>query len=91
MFFISKLNRYRLHFIFFVFISKLSCSIDEENARNIIFEVLTKSKVIESLVLSRNVWVQFVVQNKTFKNQVGLYEAENIESTNILTITIDPK
>ena len=80
MFFISKLNRYRLHFIFFVFICKLSCSIDEENARNIIFEVLTKSKVIERLDLSRNVWKQFGVQNKTFKNQFVFMKQEILKA-----------
>ena len=80
MFFISKLNRYRLHFIFFVFICKFSCSIDEENARNIIFEVLTKSKVIERLDLSRNVWKQFGVQNKTFKNQFVFMKQEILKA-----------
>ena len=32
--------------LFFIFIGKLSCSIDEKTARNTIFEVLTKSKVL---------------------------------------------
>ena len=32
--------------LFFIFIGKLSCSIDEKTARNTIFEALTKSKVL---------------------------------------------
>ena len=77
--------------LIFVFICKLSCSIEEEKVRNIIFEVLTKSKIIERLDLSDDFWEQSSVQNKNLKNQVGLYEVENIENTNILTIAINLK
>ena len=78
--------------LFSVFICKLSCCIDKEKGRNIILKVLTKPKVIERLDLSDNFWEQFGVQNKKFKKkQVGFYEVKNIESTNILTITIDSK
>ena len=77
--------------LIFVFVCKLSCSIEEEKVRNIIFEVLTKSKIIESLDLSDDFWEQSGVQNKNLKNQVGLYEVENIENTNILTIAINPR
>ena len=59
MFFILKLNS-----LFFVFICKLSSSIDKEKARNIIFKVLTKSKVIERLDLPDDFWEQFGFQNK---------------------------
>ena len=59
MFFILKLNS-----LFFVFIRKLLSSIDKEKARNIIFKVLTKSKVIERLDLSDDFWEQFGFQNK---------------------------
>ena len=50
--------------MFFVFICKLLSSIDKEKARNIIFKVLTKSKVIERLDLSDDFWEQFGFQNK---------------------------
>ena len=73
-------------FLFFIFICKLLGSINEKNARNIIFEVLTKSKVFNRLDLSDGFWQQFIVQNKSLKNQFGLYEVENINNTNILTI-----
>ena len=59
MFFILKLNS-----LFFVFICKLLSSFDKEKARNIIFKVLTKSKVIERLDLSDDFWEQFGFQNK---------------------------
>ena len=43
------------------------------------------------LDLSDDFWEQFNVQNKDLKRQVGLYEVENIDKTNILTIAINPK
>ena len=67
------------------------CSINEKTARNIIFEVLNKSKVLNRLDLSDGFWKQFNVQNKSFKKQVGLYEVENISNTSILAIVINAK
>ena len=77
--------------LFVIFICKLSRYINEKTARNIIFEVLTKSKVLNRLDLSNNFWEQFNVQNKSSKKEVGLYEVENINNTNILMISINPK
>ena len=54
-------------------------------------KVLTKPKVIERLDLSDSFWEQHGVQNKNLRKQVGLYEVENIENANILTIAINPK
>ena len=47
--------------LFFIFIRKLSCSIDKEKANNVIFEILTKSQIIERLDLSDKFWEQFGV------------------------------
>ena len=90
MFFVSKSNRYRQYFSI-VYFCKLLCSINEKTARNIIFEVLNKSKVLNRLDLSDGFWKQFNVQNKSFKKQVGLYEVENISNTSILAIVINAK
>ena len=43
------------------------------------------------LDLSDGFWEQFNVQNKSLKKKVGLYEVENSNNTNILTIAINPK
>ena len=75
----------------YVFICNLSCSVYEKTAKNVILEVLIKSKVFNRLDLSDDFWEQFNVQNKDLKRQVGLYEVENIDNTNILTIAINPK
>ena len=77
--------------LFSIFICKLSCSINEKTIGNITFEVLTKSKVLKRLDLSDDFWEQFNVPNKRLKKQVGLYEVEKINNTNILTIAINPK
>ena len=77
--------------LFFILICKLLCSVNKRTTRNIIFEVLTESKVLNRLDLSNELWEQFNVQNKSLKKQVGLYEVENISNINILTIAINPK
>ena len=77
--------------LLFIFICKLSCSNNEKTARNIIFEVLTKCKVLNRLDLSNDFWKQFFIQNKSLKKQVGLYEVENINKAKILTIAINQK
>ena len=45
--------------LFFIFICKLSSSINEKNVRNIIFGVLTKPKVFNRLDLSDDFCEQF--------------------------------
>ena len=51
--------------VFFIFVCKLSCSINEEKTRNVIFDVLIKSKILERLDLSDDFWERFGVQNKS--------------------------
>ena len=75
----------------FIFICNLNCDVTEENAREIIFEVMISSKILERLDLSDDFWDQFNVQNKKLKEQVGLFEAESINTANIITISINPK
>ena len=78
--------------LLFIFICKLSCSVNEKAARGIIFKVLTKSNVLNRLDLSDQFLEQFInAQNKKLKEKVSLYEIENTGNTNILTIAINPK
>ena len=74
-----------------IFICNLNCDVTGENARKIIFEVMISSKILERLDLSDDFWDQFNVQNKKLKKQVGLFEAESINTPNIITISINPK
>ena len=75
----------------FVFICNLSCVINEVKARKIIFEVMITSKLLERLDLSDDFWAQFNVQNKKLKKQVGLFETESINISNVITISINSK
>ena len=77
--------------VFCIFVCKLLCYIDEEKARDAIFDVLIKSKILERLDLSDDFWERFGVQTKSLKKQVGLYEIENINNANVLTIAKNPK
>ena len=58
--------------------------------RNLIFEIMFKSKLFERLDLSDDFYTQFNVQNKKLKKQVGLYEVEHINNPNIITVAINP-
>ena len=49
------------------------------------------SKVFDRLDLSADFWKQFDVQNKKLKKQVGLFEIENIDKPNVITIALNPK
>ena len=77
--------------IFFIFILNLESTIDEKESRKLIFEVMKNSKIINRLDLSDDFYQQFNIQNKKLKKQVGLFEVENINRTNILTIALNPK
>ena len=47
-----------------ILICKISCSINEKDVRDIIFEVLTKSTILQRLDLSDDFWERFNVQDK---------------------------
>ena len=64
--------------IFSIFMLELGSTIDENESRKIIFEVMKNSKIIDRLDLSDDFYEQFNIQNKKLKKQVGLFEVENI-------------
>ena len=77
--------------VFFVFICDLSCCIREDEARDIIFEVMIQIKIFDRLDLSAELWGKFNERNKDIKKQVGLFEIENIDTPNAITIALNPK
>ena len=72
--------------MFFVFICDLDHNIREDQARNIIFEVLIAGKIFDRLDLSAEFYEQFKCCNTSVKKQVGLFEIENIDQPNVITI-----
>ena len=77
--------------LLFTFICKFESSIPESEARNIIFECMKKSKILNRLDLSDDFWKKQDVYGYSTKKQMGLFEIENIENQNICTIAINPK
>ena len=77
--------------VFFVFLCELDCAVDERKSRQIILEVMIKSKIFHQLDLSDDFWDQFGVQNKMLKRQVGLFGIENINKANIIMIALNSK
>ena len=77
--------------MFFVFICDLNRSVSEEKAQNIIFEVLMRSKVFDRLDLLAGFYDQFNCRNERLRKNVGLFEVENIDNANVITIALNPK
>ena len=77
--------------IFFVFICDLECHVREDEARDIIFEVMLKSKVFNRLDLSHEYFEKFNCRNTNLKKSVGYFKVENIDKANIITISLNPK
>ena len=73
----------------FIFICDFECIVDELVARKIVFEVMTTSKILKRLDLSDDFWAQFNDQDKKLKKQVDLFEAENVNKANVITIAIN--
>ena len=77
--------------MFFVFICNLNCSVSEDKTRNIIFDVMVKSKIFDRLDLSAEFYEQFDCRNENLKKRVGFFEIENIDKPNLITIALNPK
>ena len=77
--------------MFFVFMFDLQCNLRENKARDVIFEVMLKSKIFDRVDLSADYFEQFKYRNLELKKQVSLFEVENIDKTNIITIALNPK
>ena len=76
---------------FFVFICDLNSCVREDKARNLIFDVMLKSKVFDRLDLSAEFYKQFNSRNEDLRKQVGFFEIESIYKPNVTTIALNPK
>ena len=77
--------------MFFVFICDLNSCVSEDKARNIIFDVMLKSKVFDRIDLSAEFYEQFNCRNEDLRKRVGLFEIESIDKPNVITIALNPK
>ena len=74
----------------FTFINKLTSSITENKARDLIFEILLQ-KLGDRLDTSHEFFDKFFCRNESTKKNVGLYEVESIDNANLVTIAANPK
>ena len=65
--------------MFFVFICNLNCSVSEDKARNIIFDVMLKSKIFDRLDLSAEFYERFDCRNENLKERGGFFKIESID------------
>ena len=77
--------------MFFVFICDLNSCVSEDKARNIIFDVMIKSKIFDRFDLSAEFYEQFNCTNEDLRKQIGLFEIESIDKPNVITIALNPK
>ena len=74
----------------FTLINKLTSSITENKARDLIFELLLQ-KLGYRLDTSHEFFDKFSCRNESTKKKVGLYEVESIDNANLATIAVNPK
>ena len=69
----------------------MACDVQEDEARDIVFEVMLKSKIFNRLDLSHEYFEKFNCHNTDLKKRVGYFEVENIDKANIITFAFNPK
>ena len=76
---------------FIMLICEIHCSLKESEARQLIFEILSKSETKNSLDTSHGYYKKFSIHNGNLRKQMGLYKVENIDNPNVCTIVVNPK
>ena len=77
--------------LFSIFRYDLNCQLNKKGSRNVIFEVMVCSKIVNRSDLSDKFCERIGVCDSTLIKQVGLYEIESIDNVNIATVAVNPK
>ena len=75
----------------FIVIAKDSYDCGEREMRDVILRIFLENNIYQRLNLSGEFFEQFNMRNVAVRNQVGLYEFENIEHGIIYAIRVNPK
>ena len=75
----------------FIFISDPNSDLPEEKFRDIIFEVVVKSKIYKRSDSSHEFWDLFGARKESRRKKLGYYEIENIDNSCIITLAVNPK
>ena len=73
-----------------ILINKLTSTISENEARDLIFKILLQ-KLGDRLDTSHEFFDRFSCRDESIKKKVGLYEVESIDNANLVTIAANPK
>ena len=75
----------------FITIAEDSCDCGEPEMRDILLRNFLDNDIQHRLDLSGDIFAQFKKRNEAVREQVGLYEFENVQHGIICTIFVDPK
>ena len=75
----------------FIFISDPNSDLPEEKFRNIIFEVVVKSKIYKRSDSSHEFWNLFEAGKESRRKKLGYYKIENISNQCIIILAVNPK
>ena len=77
--------------IFFIFICKPSCNIQNEKFYNVLFEVITNNEGLNRFDTSQEFWDRFNVRNANLRKKLGYFSIENIDDPYLVIVAVKPK
>ena len=75
----------------FIVISSVDSTFTEPQVRDIIFEVFSKTSLVDRFDKSDDFWKKFNVYDASNQKVLGLYEVESINDPCIVTLAVNPK
>ena len=75
----------------FVIFFKDQNTVEEEKFGDMIFEVISKNKIINRFDVLHDFWDKFNVQDKNTKKRMTLFETEHIDDPCYICIAVNPK
>ena len=75
----------------FIVISSIDSTFTEPQVRDIIFEVFSKTSLVDRFDKSDDFWKKFNVYDASNQKVLGLYEVESINDPCIVTLAVNPK
>ena len=75
----------------FIVISSVGSTFTETQVRDIIFEVFSKTPLVNTFDKSDDFWKKFNVHDASNQKVLGLHEVESINDPCIITLAVNPK
>ena len=75
----------------FIVISSVDSTFTEPQVRDIIFEVFSKTPLVNRFDKSDDFWKKFNIHDASNQKVLGLYEVESINDPCIVTLAVNPK